>query len=148
MNSEVFSKDRMRRCTEIQRRIMDAWQATNSLRYVVRATEPVVGLELSDLRNQYFAVGTEGNVTEIPFHDMLVVFSLIEQEAAALKARDRTPGETEFKVSFRISTSFTDEEAARMLSWIRIESPHDGGGFLRVEAVDIPRESPEDDQSL
>ncbi len=65
---------------------MDAWRINNSFQYIVRATESVDGLALADLRKHYFAVGIGNHLTEIPFHDMLVVFSMIEQEVAALTA--------------------------------------------------------------
>lgn len=136
--SESFSQQRMDRCTEIQRAIMTNWQKTNTFTYVVRATESVSGIELAELRKHYFTVGVGDDVCDIPFHDMLVVFSMIEQECAALNERKNNPeakSETEFTIRYQISTDFPDEEAARLLSGIQIETPFDDGNFLRIQAT-------------
>ena len=135
--SEIFSQDRMNRCAEIQHAIMTNWQQTNSFNYVVRATESVAGIELSELRKHYFTVGVGDNLRDIPFHDMLVVFSTIEQQCAALEKRKNDPNaknEQEFTIKYQISTDFPDEEAARLLSGIQIETPFDDGKFLRIQA--------------
>lgn len=129
----------MDRCVAIQRRIMDAWQQTNSFNYVAQATDSVDGLSLHELRQRYFAIGPSAkDLTEVPFHDMLVVFSLIEQESRALQNRKRTPGETEFKITFQVSTDFPDEDVARLLSQFSIDTPFDRGKRLRVVASDRP----------
>ena len=78
--SETFSKARMNRCAEIQHAIMINWRKTNSFSYVVRATESVTGIDLAELRKHYFTVGVGDYLYDIPFHDMLVVFSMIKQE--------------------------------------------------------------------
>jgi len=134
--SETFSESRMDRCAKIQRSIMDNWQRTNSFTYVVRATESLGGADLDQLRKQYFSVGVGDQLQEIPFHDLLVVFSMIEQEFAALEDyRRETNGraEAQFTINYQISTNFPDEEAVRLLSGIRIEMPFDGGKFLQIE---------------
>ena len=112
-DTEVFSQDRMNRCAEIQRAIMTNWLETNSFDYVVRATERVSGIDLSELRKHYFSVGIGNDVRDIPFHDMLVVFSTIEHECAALEKRktsSETKGETEFTIKYQISISECVEE--------------------------------------
>ncbi len=142
--AEVFNQRRMDRCIAIQRSIMDSWRLNNSFQYVVRATESVEGLSLADLRKQYVTVGVGERLTEIPFHDMLVVFSLIEQEFTALKNRTKSSA-TEFTIKFQISTDFTDDEAARLLSQIHIETPHDKGKRLRIVATQFPADDQDDD---
>lgn len=135
--SETFNQVRMDRCTKIQRSIMENWQRTNAFTYIVRATESLDGSELDALRKQYFTVGVNNELQDIPFHDMLVVFSMIEQECAALekhKQETKDSPQTEFTIKYQISTDFPDEEAVRLLSGIRIEMPHDGGKFMRMRA--------------
>ena len=138
--SEIFSESRMDRCSQIQRSIIDSWQRTNSFSYIVRATESLEGMDLDDLRKQYFSVGVEDQLQDIPFHDMLVVFSMIEQELAALEEyRQQSGGKPEphFRIEYQISTDFPDEEAVRFLSGIRIETPFDRGKLLRIQASEI-----------
>ncbi len=136
-NAEIFSQSRMDRCAEIQRAIMLEWRKTNYFNYVVRATERVSGIELCELRRLYFTVGIGDDVRDIPFHDMLVVFSMIEQEIAASRKRAATPearNEANFTIKYQISTEFSDEEAVRLLSGIRIETPFDEGKYLRIQS--------------
>src|SRR5581483_11270938 len=126
MTGETFNQKRMDRCLRIATAITENWRKTNSFTYTVRATQAVHGLSLDDLRTHYFAVVVGGDLTDLPFVDLLVVFSIIEQEAAALRTRtDKTA--KNFKLSFQITTDWPDEEAVRLLSRIRIETPHDPG---------------------
>lgn len=135
---EVFNQKRMDRCAKIQRAIMINWQKNNKFDYTVRATQAVSGMLLEDFRKQYFIVGVGNDLTELPFTDMLVIFSMIEQETNALKQRKPIKGEKEFKVKFQISTFFSDEEAARLLSSIRIETPFDKMPYMRIRQVREP----------
>lgn len=135
--SETFSQDRMDRCAEIQHSIMTNWQKTNSFTYVVRATESVAGIDLAELRKHYFTVGVGDNLRDIPFHDMLVVFSLIEQQCAAMEKHKNDPNaknKKEFTIKYTISTAFHNKEAVRLLSGIQIETPFDDRKFLRIQA--------------
>lgn len=125
---EIFNQSRMERCAAIHRAILENWQKTNASPYTVRATEAVAGLPLNDLRLQYFAVGAGEQLTEIPFHDMLVVFVMIEQTTAAMRRLDKNA--TAGTIQFKISTVFPDEEALRLLSKIRIETPFDQDPYL------------------
>lgn len=120
---EIFNQQRMERCAAIQRAILENWQKTSTSPYTVRATESVAGLSLAELRLQYFAVGAGEELAEIPFHDMLVVFVMIEQTTAAMRKLDRNA--TAGTIEFKISTVFPDEEALRLLAKIRIETPFD-----------------------
>ncbi len=110
---------------------MDAWRINKSLQFTARATESIEGLSLANLRKHYFAVGVGNALTEIPFHDMLVVFSMIEQEVAALKNRPMSSA-TEFTIKYQITTDFPDDEAVRLLLQFQVETPHDRGSFLRI----------------
>ncbi|MES1213488.1 MAG: hypothetical protein ABUL64_02790 [Singulisphaera sp.] len=134
---EIFSKARMDRCATIHRTIMENWRATDSFAYVVRATDSVSGISLNELRTRYFAVGVGEFVWEVPFHDMLVVFSMIEQECKELKKwheRSASDRPENFTIRYEISTSFPDNEVVRLLRGVRVETPFDAHKFLRIQA--------------
>ena len=132
--SEAFNEVRMRRCTEMARSIMNHWAKSNAFSYVVRATESVEGLTFSDLKKQYFSVGVTEPTVDLPFLDLLVLFSIIQQQTAAMKARSKKDAKT-FQLKVQIKTEFTDEEAATLLSGIQIHTPFDTGKLLRVVAT-------------
>jgi hypothetical protein len=141
--SEIFNQSRMDRCAKIQRAIMEDWRKTNSFNYTVRATQSVYGISLDELRTHYFSVGVGDDLTELPFTDMLVVFSMIEQECAALTNRPNKP-ETDFTIRYMVTTDWPDEEAVRLRSRMRIETPFDTGKCLRIEATPQPPLGSED----
>ncbi len=130
--SEIFNQLRMERCAAIHRAILENWQKTTSSPYTVRATAAVAGIALSELRLHYFAVGAGEDLVEIPFHDMLVVFVMIEQTTAAMRQLDRTT--TAGTIQFKISTVFPDDEALRLLNRIRIETPFDAVPYLTLRS--------------
>ncbi len=134
-DSEVFNQKRIDRCTEIQRSIMDNWQKTNSFFYIVRATDSVEGCTLDELRKKYFAVGiSEDNLQEIPFTDLLVIFLMIIQENAELEKR-KGKNEKEFKISYHITTEFTDSQAIQVLSDVVIQTPFDACETLSIQNI-------------
>ncbi|MEK6234241.1 MAG: hypothetical protein N2C14_05990 [Planctomycetales bacterium] len=136
---EIFSQSRMYRCARITRLIMDAWRTTKSFQYLVEATESLEGLTLDELRKQNFNVRIQDDLTEIPFTDFLVVFSMIAQENQARKiaAKELTKhGENTIRVEYQITTDFPDEEVLKMLAEIRIETPLDSGKYLRIQRRD------------
>ena len=52
------------------------------------------GMAFDDLRRQYFSVGVGDDLSDIPFHDMLLVFSMLEQQLVAFKKfKDKPVGE-------------------------------------------------------
>ena len=129
---EEFSQARMNRCIRIQQVILEHWQQTRTLEYVVRATESVAGLSLADLRLQYFSVGISSDLTDLPFTDLLVVFSMIAQTAAAMRAKVANNDKTG-SFRFSITTDFTDVDALKLLSQIKIETPFDSSEFLKLD---------------
>ena len=136
---DIFNQSRMERCAAIHRAILENWQKSSSSPYTVRATEPLAGLSLSEIRLHYFAVGAGDQLTEIPFHDMLVVFVMIEQTTAAMRKLDKTTNTG--TIQFKIWTVFPDAEALRLLSKIRIETPFDSEPYLQLPPI-ADRESP------
>ena len=126
---------------------MDNWHKTNAFTYTVRATDPIEGITFDELRKRYFAIGIGEDLTEIPFIDMLVVFSMIEQEAKAIKNRpDKKAKRGEIK--YQVTTDYSDEDAARLLSAIQIETPFDTGKYLRIVVEERPVDPPEDDRQM
>jgi hypothetical protein len=116
--TEGFDQKRLERCIEIHKAIWENWQKTRHLAYTVRATQRLKGLSLDELQKQPFVVGVGEKLEEIPFFDMLMVLSMIEQTGNAL---DRKSGE----LNMSYPRSFTDAEAARLLLAFPIETPLD-----------------------
>ena len=127
---EIFNQQRMDRCLRLQRLIMDNWRKTNSFQYIVRVTDALEGESLGELRKKYFAVGIPGNTEDIPFIDLLVVFSLIEQEHAVMRD-PQYRGKKNFTVNYRVTTDWPDEKAVHLLSRVQIQS-HEQDKFLRI----------------
>jgi hypothetical protein len=123
---------------------MDNWRRTNSFQYVVRITDSVEGGSLSELRKKYFTVGVPGTTEDIPFIDLLVVFSLIEQEHAVMKD-PQYRHQKKFSVNYKVTTDWPDDEAVRLLAGIRIQT-HDQDKFLRIVANRNPNDSSTDDR--
>lgn len=129
--SEIFNQSRMERCASIQRAILENWQkSTAASPYTVRATDAISNMSLADLRLQYFAVGAGTDLVEIPFHDMLVIFVMIEQTTAAMRQLDKAT--TAGTIQFKISTVFPDDEAQRLLAKIRIATPFDSEPYFKL----------------
>jgi hypothetical protein len=131
---EEFSQARMNRCSRIHQQIMENWRQSKVFGYVVRALEPIAGLSLADLRLQSFSVGVGNDLTDVPFLDLLVVFSMLAQTAAAMRAKV-AQNEKEGTFQFSITTNIPDADAVRLLSQIKIETPFDKQEFLTFEAV-------------
>lgn len=132
--SEQFNQERMNRCSSLAGEIMQEWSRSTVFKYVVRATESLDGLGLSELSGKYFSVGVHEPKVDLPFLDLLVTFSIIRQQHLALQSRKMKPNEKTFKISSTIKTEFTHDEAAQLLSEIQIETPFDEGKLLRVVA--------------
>jgi hypothetical protein len=114
--ADVFDQKRLERCIAIHQTIMQSWQDTGQLTYTVRATQRLAGLSLDELQKQTFAVGVGEKLQEIPFFDMLMVLSMLEQTSSALQSKSG-----ELKMIY--PRSFSDAEAARLISAIHLETP-------------------------
>ncbi len=130
-DGEHFNQKRMDKCMKVAGVIIDNFLATKNFTYTIRATHATNGLSLGDLRKQYFSVGVGNDLTELPFVDTLVVFSFVEQQVQGLLAQSPKTG-ANFKVQVRITTLWPDEEAAKLISRMRIETPFDPYRFLQV----------------
>ena len=64
--AEIFNQQRMSKCIEIHRSIMNNWRQTGDFNCTIRATDSVEGITLDGLRKRYFAVGVGDDLTEIP----------------------------------------------------------------------------------
>jgi hypothetical protein len=114
---DIFDQKRLERCIAIHQAIWKNWQETRHLAYTVRATQRLKGLSLEELQKQAFAVGLGDKLEEIPFFDMLMVLSMIEQTCLALESKSGV-------VNMNYPRSFTDAEAARLILGFKIETPH------------------------
>ena len=132
--SEIFNQKRLDRCAKIQSTIMLNWRKTKSLTYTIRASQSVDGISLDELRTHYFTVGVGDDLTDVPFTDMLVIYSMIEKARDALRNRSNK-SEKEFTIRYDITTKYSDEEAIRLLSQIHFETPFDKGKGKRLQFV-------------
>jgi len=133
--NEIFSQQRIERCGRLCHAIMDNWQQSRPFLYVVRATESLHGLSLADLKSRYFSVGVadNGEFTDLPLTDLLVLFSMVEQTVAAIK---KVPeGQSSGSIDYKIRTVFSDEVAIKLLSRIRIETPFDDASHLAIDQL-------------
>jgi putative heme degradation protein len=131
---EEFSQARMNRCSRIHQLILENWQRTKVLDYVVRARESIAELSLPELRLQYFSVGVGNDLTDLPFTDLLVVFSMIAQTAALMRAKVAR-NERQGAFQFSITTEFSDPDALTLLSQMKIETPFDTSSLLKIESA-------------
>jgi hypothetical protein len=132
MSNDIMSPERLQRCGEIAQKVIFNWQRTNSLTYVLRATDAVHGLALAELRARRFLLGlTEQDLVELPLNDVLMVFALVEGQVQAFRQfQGRLP--PSFQTSVPAGAAMSEEQAARILAQLRVETPHDEGKFLRV----------------
>lgn len=141
--AETFNQNRMNRCAGIAKQIINKTIKAQEVRYVARATQKVGGMTLDELRMQYFGVGPDrNNLVDVPFIDMLVIFSIVMQQ---LEDHSKSRGKKEFTSSMQVTTDWPDEAAARLLSQIVIQTPFDEGKVLRVEEVSQDEAAEEDD---
>ena len=133
---EIFSRQRLQKCLDIQKKILNNAFKTKRFVYTVRATDSVNGLAIEELQTHYFSVGVGEDLTDVPFIDLLVIFSAIEKQNRALLEYSREYGKLpqDFKARVELITSFSDEEAARLLSCIYIHAPFDGDKVIRIGA--------------
>ena len=142
-NLEIFNQKRMGRCSDIARQIVEKWVPTRIVQYVARATQKLDGMTIDDLRTQYFAVGADADrATEVPFLDMLVIFSLAHQQMEAIA---NSPDKDHVRMEIAVTTDWPDEDAVRLLSRLQIETPFDEGKFLRLEEKRQSDSDEEDD---
>ncbi|MFH1268561.1 MAG: hypothetical protein ABIK89_22790, partial [Planctomycetota bacterium] len=99
-----FTQERMEQCLSIFGEIWNYWSTNKTLQYVVVPSQEI------DLDNPHtamdatFGVGVTSPTHNIGLVDLLVVFSIPGQQAAAAKTID-TKDAKEFSVQTRIATS-------------------------------------------
>lgn len=128
-NAEVFSDTRMARCQNIAGQILENHARTGRFDYLVTTCDIPLMATIDYIRTLYFGVGVGPDVIEIPFHDLLVVFSLLEQHFIAMQKPQ--PG-NEFE--YAIATHFSNAEASRLLGQILIDTPSCKRIRLRAQA--------------
>jgi len=124
--NEHSDQQRMERCATIASKIIATWEATNQFQYTLRAMDSIAGLELRELRGRKFLVGVGEDLTEASLAEVLTVFALLEQRGLAMQQLQGQPQGT-YTAQAHIPPEFSDIEAIRILSQLRIETPHDSG---------------------
>ncbi len=117
-----FTRERMERCLSILDEIWNHWSTSKTLQYVVIPSQKI------DLDNPHtamgatFSIGVTSPTHNIGLVDLLVVFSILGQSAAAARSIDPN-GAKEFSVQSRITTSYTSAQASAMLRQIALSPP-------------------------
>jgi len=119
MISEVYNERRMRKCGAIQQKVMENWRKSNRFEFVVRATEPILGKSIDELRQMYFSVGVRDDVTDVPFIDVLTIFTMIVQLVSQIKEKR---GQRLFTATLKIKTAFTHDEAFAILKQLQVST--------------------------
>ena len=125
--SEVFNHKRMERSIGIAKLIVNNCMKEKTYgAYAIYATESVANDSFDELRKRYFSIGIPWDMTEIPFMDLLVVLSIVDQLFTQNKA-----GIVAVDAKLERISHFSVEEAVRLLSSFNIETPFDDGTYLR-----------------
>jgi hypothetical protein len=124
--TENPDQQRMERCAAIASKVIANWEATNNFQYTLRATDSIAGLDLTELRKRTFKLGAGEDLTEVSLSDVLTVFALLEQQGAAIQQLRSQP-QGNYTVTVQVPPEFSDVEAVRILSQLRIETPFDSG---------------------
>lgn len=137
---ETFTPERAHRCASIAIEIFKHWRETSKFEYVARATAPVHGLQLNDLKSHSFTVGIGEKTQDVPFVDMLAIFDFIEQNEASRRKMTEPPAKRGkgFKPLIQVRSVFSNDDAVALLSTLRIETPHDPHPVLEVSGEERP----------
>ncbi len=112
-----FTKDRMEQCVSIFGEIWNHWSTNKTLEYIVVPSQKI------DLDNPHtamdatFGIGVTSPTHNISLVDLLVIFSILGQQAATVKSIDTKDAE-EYSVQTHIATSYTSAQASAMLKQI------------------------------
>lgn len=128
--SENPNQQRLEVCAAIASKLLANLEATQLPGYTLRATAPIGGQSLGDLWQHRFLLGLGEDLQEVTLNDVLTVFSLLEQQSAAARELQTRPA-GEYSVSVQVPSEFTNAEALRILSQLRIETPFDEGEVVQ-----------------
>lgn len=128
--SENANQQRMEVCAAIASKLLANLEATQQPSYTLRATAPIGGQSLGDLWQHRFLLGLGEDLQEVSLNDVLTVFSLLEQQGAAVRELQNRPAGA-YSVSVQVASDFSDAEALRILSQLRIETPFDEGEVVQ-----------------
>lgn len=123
---ELATKQRMEHCAAIASQLMAHWEATGNFEYTLRATAAIGGLELKELRERKFVLGLGDELSELSLDEVLAVFSLLEQQGLAMQQLQNQPQGT-YTFTAQVPEKFSDLEAVRILSQLKLQTPHDSG---------------------
>lgn len=128
---ENADQERMERCAAIASKILGNFEATKNPDYTLRAMDPIGGLELRELRQRKFQLGAGEDLHQVSLDEVLTVFSILEQQGAAVRQLQSQPA-GDYSVSVQVPGEFSDVEALRILSQLRIETPFDSGDAVQL----------------
>jgi hypothetical protein len=114
--SERFNQARMEKCVAVYQQIIDHWMTSKRFDLRVEADESPERKTLEELGGMYLDLGAGGQLTALPFLDMLIVVKMVvdhNQQRAALQKELKESGEATQRLS--VKTEFTEEEAFALL---------------------------------
>jgi hypothetical protein len=113
--SERFNQARMEKCVAVYQQVVNHWM-TKHFELRVETDESPEGKTLEELGKMYFDVGAGGQLTTLPFLDMLIVVKMIvdhNERRATLQKELKKSGEATQQLS--VKTEFTEDEAFALL---------------------------------
>ena len=117
-----FTEERMEKCAAIFRDIWNDWGRNKTLRYVVVPSRDIDVDDPSQAMDVAFGIGVTKPVCTIGLVDLLVVFTLLSQQTAALKSI-RTDDQSTVTIRSKITTQFTRSQASALLKKIAMSKP-------------------------
>lgn len=127
---EAFTEERMVNCMSIVREIMNDWSLSKRLRYVVVPSQEIDAEDVLRAADTTFKIGVTEPVHIIGLIDLLVVFSVLAQQATALRNADAA-GHSTFSVRSQATTRYSRSQVSAILRQISFSNP-------ARSAVDLP----------
>ena len=119
----AFTQERMENCLSLFREIWNHWSTSKTLQYIVVPSREIDIDNPHTAMDATFGIGITSPTHNIGLVDLLVVFSILGQQAAAAKCIDAKEAK-EFSVRSTITTSYTSAQASAMLKQIALSPPH------------------------
>ena len=113
----------MERCLSIFGEIWNHWSTSKTLQYVVVPSQEIDLDHPHTAMDATFGIGITSPKRDIGLVDLLVLFSVLGQQAATAKSID-TKGAKEVSVQSGITTSYTSAQATALLKQIAISPPN------------------------
>jgi len=85
--------------------------------------EPGAGYGIDELQKSYVGIRVNGQHSEVPFIELLVIVSIIEAEVEAWRAAAGKSLAPTVKMRLEFPTQFSDDEVERILGQLVLETP-------------------------